>query len=320
MRRSPVPRGFTLLEVILALALGSILLAAVWSSLELFWRYSDAGREESDQLQISRAVFQAIERDLRSTIPLPPAASSSTTGSSSTTSGNSTTGNSSATSSSGGTSGNTSGTTSSTGDTSSSSTTTSTAVSAVSPIHFVGDDAAFVCQSLLPQSLEQASLAASMQGAPAFRRDLQWVGWSASGKLPANTPTGSPVPPPPTLEEVDGRPQVVRWQMDVLGDQSNPNQQPESFPVPPEVIPELLRLRFRYFDGIEWLETWDSDLAGGLPYAVEIEIDVASTAEIEAVREARRQHRPRDAAFKTHKIVISLPMNSIVRQAGTTSS
>lgn len=39
-------------------------------------------------------------------------------------------------------------------------------------------------------------------------------------------------------------------------------------------IPELKRVRFRYFDGTKWQEAWDSESEGRLPIALEIEFDL----------------------------------------------
>jgi prepilin-type N-terminal cleavage/methylation domain-containing protein len=41
------------------------------------------------------------------------------------------------------------------------------------------------------------------------------------------------------------------------------------------IAPEVIALEFRYFDGIEWLEQWNSDDLLGLPVAVEITIAFA---------------------------------------------
>lgn len=300
MKRLPRRRGFTLLEVILALALATVLLAAVWASLDLFYRYSDAGREEADQLQVARAVFQALERDLRSAVQPPETAVAPPSAGSS--ADDSITGS----------------TQSSTTD-SSSSTTSSSETPPPLPLVFVGDQESFVLQSLLPQSLEQASLAASASGATGYRRDLQWIGWSATGKLPTNLPSDAMIPPPPPQEEIDDRPQVIRWQTDVVGNSQESGSSSPSFPIPPEVIPEILRFHVRYYDGLEWAETWDSQIDGGLPLAVEIEVDIASYAEIEAVRESKRQFRPRDPEFKTHKTVIPLPIATSVRAPSSSS-
>lgn len=52
---------------------------------------------------------------------------------------------------------------------------------------------------------------------------------------------------------------------------------------------EVTHLEFRYFDGTEWLDEWDTEKEGGLPVAVQIEIWVASPGEI-----ADREQRERD--------------------------
>ena len=41
------------------------------------------------------------------------------------------------------------------------------------------------------------------------------------------------------------------------------------------MAPEVLHLEFRYFDGTEWLDEWDTEQEGGLPVAVEIAIWIA---------------------------------------------
>ena len=40
------------------------------------------------------------------------------------------------------------------------------------------------------------------------------------------------------------------------------------------LAPEVTSVQFRYFDGVQWREDWDSDTLGGLPFAVEIQIAV----------------------------------------------
>ncbi len=40
------------------------------------------------------------------------------------------------------------------------------------------------------------------------------------------------------------------------------------------IAPEVTGLEFRYFDGVNWLMEWDSELMGGLPVAVEIALAI----------------------------------------------
>ena len=46
-------------------------------------------------------------------------------------------------------------------------------------------------------------------------------------------------------------------------------------------IPEILQLRFRYFDGQAWLDRWDSDAKKGLPVAIETGFEVESDYQVE---------------------------------------
>ncbi|MFK7819303.1 MAG: prepilin-type N-terminal cleavage/methylation domain-containing protein, partial [Planctomycetaceae bacterium] len=58
--------GFTLLEILIALGLMVLLIAAVSQSLTMYVNLSTLGREEAEQAQIGRAVVQQIARDIRS--------------------------------------------------------------------------------------------------------------------------------------------------------------------------------------------------------------------------------------------------------------
>ncbi|QDT93520.1 prepilin-type N-terminal cleavage/methylation domain-containing protein [Gimesia algae] len=65
--RNPVrSSGFTMLEVILAIGLTSLLLAAIYSALDLYWKYTTIGQQQVERAQIARAVFQKISHDLHS--------------------------------------------------------------------------------------------------------------------------------------------------------------------------------------------------------------------------------------------------------------
>ncbi|MFN6107877.1 MAG: prepilin-type N-terminal cleavage/methylation domain-containing protein [Planctomycetaceae bacterium] len=61
-------RGFTLFEVVVALALSVLLLAGIYAGMDLYWRFSTTGQEEVERAQIARAVLRQIETDLRSVV------------------------------------------------------------------------------------------------------------------------------------------------------------------------------------------------------------------------------------------------------------
>jgi type II secretory pathway pseudopilin PulG len=60
--------AFTLLELLLALSLTIMLLTAVYSALELHWRFSTLGQAEVERAQIARAVLTKMSADIRSTM------------------------------------------------------------------------------------------------------------------------------------------------------------------------------------------------------------------------------------------------------------
>ena len=60
--------GFTLIEVLIALALTVVLLSAVYGALDLYFAYSTAGRNEIAATQLRRALCRRIARDLESVV------------------------------------------------------------------------------------------------------------------------------------------------------------------------------------------------------------------------------------------------------------
>lgn len=64
--------AFTLLELMLSLALTAALLTVVYSSLSLHWRFSTLGQIEVERAQIARAILTKISADIRSTMYAPP--------------------------------------------------------------------------------------------------------------------------------------------------------------------------------------------------------------------------------------------------------
>ncbi|MFO1023239.1 MAG: prepilin-type N-terminal cleavage/methylation domain-containing protein [Planctomycetales bacterium] len=301
--------GFTLLEVLLALAVGGILLGVVWTGLDMFWKYSEAGRETSDQLQVARAVFLALQRDLRSASQPDEAATTTSTSQTPTTT--------SAQSSGTGTGGNTSTSSSTTGSTSTTdSTTTATTPTTPVPPLLVGDSQSLIFQGVIPQPLEHASQVAQMTGGVTPpRRDLQWIGWSITGKLPSNLATAAPVPPPPVPDQTDGVLPLLRWQNDLAGDSTALGPTAASIlPVPPEPVPEVRRFLLHYYDGVKWYDTWDSDLMAGLPIAIEVEIEISSAAALDLSRQQARNYRPTNIQTRTFKTVIPFPLKTSARQ------
>ncbi len=60
--------GFTLFEVLLASGLSVLLLFAVYGALDLHWRYSTAGQDEVERSQLARALFGKMSHDIRAVV------------------------------------------------------------------------------------------------------------------------------------------------------------------------------------------------------------------------------------------------------------
>lgn len=70
MRFSPRRSGFTLVEVIAAIVIGTVLLAAVYSTLEIMLRSIRVGKEAVQSLQVIRGTAIRLQTDIRQNLSL----------------------------------------------------------------------------------------------------------------------------------------------------------------------------------------------------------------------------------------------------------
>lgn len=276
--------GFTLLEVILAIGLTSLLLAAIYAALDLYWKYTTLGHRQVEQAQIARAVFQKISHDLHCVTYRLETAEAETEGSGSADS-----------------------------ETEEAETVeiqvTSTDDAYTSGnIGVYGDSQSLVLHTSRPA--RQPLLLSSNSGAttaPNVRSDLLSVSYflavagagglqGAAGDQFRNTSGGG--------EDVQG---VARLEGDRLSmsmaDQAADLEQMAS---QSELLaPEISSLQFQYFDGTDWLELWDSTEYGTVPQAIRVTIgfrsDLQQTA-LESVNEKINGYN------NTYSMVIALPL------------
>ena len=79
----PRRAGYTLLEVVLAMTIGAVLMAGLYTALELTLRHAQAGREKVEQATLARSLFTRVAGDITPNLPLPkPAQSGSSSGTS----------------------------------------------------------------------------------------------------------------------------------------------------------------------------------------------------------------------------------------------
>lgn len=256
MRQRCPPRrtGFTLVEVLIALALTVVLLAAVYGSLTMLWRFESAGRGEIVRAQILRSVLRMMNEDLGSIVFQIPDSSST---SSSTQAADS---------------GSTVGTT--TGSTGSLSTaepvTTPLTLSGIDettgvPVTFglIGDSQTIHMTVSRPRrdlNYDSFSTDEMLSGSTS---DMQLVTWGLA-PLPNGYFTPNPdvtVPSRPT--EGLGRRALDLFASGIV----------DAALLEQDLLAgEITQLTFRYFDGAVWVESWDSQVYGSLPRAIEVTV------------------------------------------------
>ena len=259
MKRSRQPgrrrRGFTLLELLLALGLSVLLLSAIGMAIDLHLRLLQSGRAEVEQAQLARAVLRKIADDLRSAVQY----QSTTKGASSSNGGSTTTADSID-----GTGGFTDGMMDD-----SSADRTSNLVDAESlptvPGIYGNDRQLQVDTSRLPRLDQLRSLlsAEEMFGSDRMS-DIRNVLYFHSNSSPS-VESISPLGQENGLMRRD-RDRAEALQSFQQGDTIEASGDEEL------LAPEVTDIQFRYFDGSEWLDQWDSTEQNGLPVAVEVTV------------------------------------------------
>lgn len=105
--------------------------------------------------------------------------------------------------------------------------------------------------------------------------DLKTVAYYVRG--PAAAPPDTGFAPQGTLTASDSmRAGLVRRELDrAVSQYANEQGRMEQLNQQGELIaPEVVGLQFRYFDGSQWLEFWDSQQIQGLPLAVEVTVAI----------------------------------------------
>lgn len=245
-------RAFTLLEVLLAAGLSLVLLVAVLSAVTTYRDVSVAGRQRVEQSQLARAIFRKLELDIRSTAPLPAASDEE-------------------------------GAAASAGDSAVAAPEEATEVTTVDTVESIatqsggvfGDAATLIVHAIQPQRLSTtvSSGANFSGGAGGFsalaESELKSIAYflavPGSGGLPGIAGdllagSGQPVP---ALARLEGQRLTLAYaeataDIDTLAGMVS------------VLASEVVAIQFRYFDGLSWVEVWDSAAATRVPSAVEI--------------------------------------------------
>jgi hypothetical protein len=231
----------TLIEMLLASALGMVLLTGVYAALAQSWRYTTLGRLEAERNQIARAVLRRIELDVRGAMFDPQAAAAST--STSTVS---------------------SGTTLSDGS-------TLIAGDASAETQFTGSLGIRGSSTELWIDLSHVRRDLVFPDPTVIRGgDLKTVAWFLTSPETSDTITSADAGF--VRVDLDGiglaRSEGDRSMLRTLNAGSD-----SVLPGPTQLIaPEISSVLFRYFDGLTWYDEWDSSTVTALPRAVEVTI------------------------------------------------
>lgn len=314
-RRSRCFRGaaaFTLIEVIAALAISLILMAAVYGAFLLYSRIMVTAARPIDQGQISRAILSQIARDLKSVVYRPKEETAQDSGEAATTdstssgteSGSTNSGTSGAAGAQSSTSGTTttkgtvgakgaSGTTATTGTTQQAATATTTEpteeeattggttaptlTSGNSSLGLIGNANTLVMHVSRPERGLSYSAASGATSLASRTSDLLSVSYflASRGGGGLSGTVGENVVRGQDQRESDGYPVgLARLEGDRLAiEHADIESDDQAMAAAAQLIAaEVVVLEFRYYDGSAWVTEWDTAAQGRLPHAVEVKI------------------------------------------------
>jgi hypothetical protein len=293
------PRSaYTLLEVLLASAIGIILLGALYVAMEVQLRHAQAGREVIEQGTLVRALLTRIAADINASVgPTQPVVTAASSGGSSAASGGGTAA-AGTTAAAGGTGG------AATGASGAAAATAATPGTAVQ-INFgvQGDNATLVLTvAKWPRELNLSTSASSDQQ-PAvadLRRISYWLAGAGSG-----SPLG-----------------LARQELKaVTTSDSTLTATPPNIPDEAQYViaEEVKNVTFQYWDGTAWQDSWDGTQPGadgstpmGPPIAIAITIDVALPTAANATNDQPQ--------IKSYRQVVSIVTANGATQASSNST
>ncbi len=275
-------RGFTLLEVVLALGLTLIVISAIGVSIDLYLRLYDSGRANVEEALLARAVLRRIADDIRGTVQYAPMdAEKLTSGIADQTAQNNE--NQNDQSSENQDPNATQGESPSEEPDLESLDLSSTGPQSVPGLYGNSYQLQIdvsrlprIDQYMLAGAEGDISAAAQTTGAAVYDRlsDVRNVAYYIFGDTSALALGGDP-----SMQMGCG---LVRRDMDrasaLFATQSG---QESDMDAAAEVLaPEVEAIQFAYYDGknMEWLSSWDSSQYGGLPMAVQITLTIARPA------------------------------------------
>jgi hypothetical protein len=274
-----------LLEVLLAAAIGVLLMAALYVAMDVQLRHAQAGRDLVEQSLLVRALLARMANDIRPSIgpALPPSSSSNASQPASGSSAASTTAPSTA---------------GSTNSTTPAPTTSSSGTPSIT-LGVQGDSSRLILWvSRVPGDL---NFTPNGQAAQPLSSDLRRITyWLAGG----NEALG-----------------LARQEVKLATSDDAIITVPPDIPDEPSFViaEEVKSLQFRYFDGTSWQDIWDATAAGstgaplGPPLAIEITVGVASSSSNDVTPDSK-------PTLKSYRHVVAIPTANGTTPPPTASS
>ena len=290
-------RAFTLIEILLALGLSVVLLAAMYTALDFYRQFSSAGRVDIERSQLARAILRKMELDIRSLVYRKQDSDSSA--------GQGSTGSDEDEDDE--------------ENENDSDNEDSITIEVVDPVEaysknntgIYGNLQTLVMHVNDPPRLSSMSSVAEGYAYGGRLSDLRSVAYflavPGSGGLQGlvGELAGGAGTDESTNSGVQGlaRFEGDRLSMTLANEQANLESMAGQTKL---LAKEINFLQYRYFDGTQWLESWDSVAVSGLPLAIEITIGFRPAAE-------QSSNAIGDGDSKTstdvYRLVVSLPLS-----------
>lgn len=277
--------GITLLELILALGLSAVLMFAIFTAIQIHWKFFDVRRTGVEEAQLARTILRSIGDDLRAQAPQAQTDLSGLDIVTENTGGAATAAANNAIGAMGAAAGDAQGAAGAESEASAEEGADPAAdptapQAGVVALYGSATQLQFDISRLPRVDQYEAILSPESElGVVDIPSDIKTVTYflrSEESALAGESAIGLPVPPEPSSTGL-GRGLMRRELDQAIASYASQGIAAENALSDSQLLaPEVVGLQFRYFDGMAWLSEWNSVELGGFPTAVEVTIVLES--------------------------------------------
>ncbi|MEZ6057859.1 MAG: prepilin-type N-terminal cleavage/methylation domain-containing protein [Planctomycetaceae bacterium] len=303
--------GFTLLELLIALALSVLLMSGIYGAISMYLSVTQSDESDIDRSRVARAILRDLSIDLQSVVfrveePVEEGADDGSIAATGTASEQALAEDEAAANeaASGGTIGGT-------------ITVSPEEAYTSQSIGLTGDETKLVLHvsrplrgaayTAVPFAYDVRTRTSDLISVSYFLADPNEIGLAgAVGQLSSRLQTSNIA-----SQGIQGLARLVGDRMAI--DYADSESDVDTLAAASQVIaPEVIGLRFQYFDGIDWQETWDSTEMGRLPNAVSIELGMRRSVSLPDDLPEEKLTPGERASFTTivewYRQVVALPL------------